>query len=397
MTAYAQRQSYLVRPFDVCFFRDNRAFDLGEWYSEGIFPPLPSTFQGFVRTCILHKKNLIQPNGTIDWAQAGNLIGDDGTFPFNLIGPFIYSSEAQWLFLPPRDAVVRDGKEVYQIQLSDEPMKTDIGNLHYALDSPKSFYLSYADDFITSDSFNDYRRYGKFCPRSPKAVEKENHYGIKLEYRDTIRNRETKKAHDHHFYLTPYHRLHEHAAFYFNLHHNITDLDLAGQSGRLGSESRGAIINTFDKNLSLKLEDGFYNELAQERRLKIILLQPGIFPEDWLPFQKEPSEDNKEVILVKYKDLSLQLLYAQTGHYHKISGLNFKAPTNNGTPSRVEYSLKKMVHGVPAGSVYYFKILEDSLSNEEVAASLKDLDDSKIEHAEYSKMGYNHVVLGKII
>lgn len=392
-------QHYLVKPFDVLFFRNNRAFDFGEWYSEGIFPPLPSTFQGFVRTSILRKMNLFDTAGKINWDEAKEIIGDDKDFPFDLRGPFLFSESDEWFFPAPRDLLLDETNgEARQTRISSKMIQTDIGSFCFSRDSQKSYYLCFDDETVPLRKFNEYRRFGKYCYQPVKPVATEEHFGIKLQYENINNNRKTKKAHDHHFYLTPYKRLSENAAFYFSLQHNIKNLDLNGQHGRLGSEARGAVVESCSQQLHLKLEDSFYRELAEQMQFKLILLQPGIFKTNWLPFERKTDDKNKENIQLTYNGLSLQLIFVQTDQKLKISGMNFKVH-NKESGNDFQYNLKAMLNAVPAGAVYYFKILADHIDKEHIAETLGKLDDSKLQsgNEKYPKMGYNHVVLGKII
>ena len=386
---------YLVAPFDVLFFRNNRAFDFGEWYSEGLFPPLPSTFQGFVRTSILLKNGLIDPNGDLK-SNATSVVGDNKNFPFELQGPYLlFTKSGHHFFITPADIVLGTENNcpiARQIQLSPSAIQTDIGLLNYADEPYKIAYLHYSNIFISMKNFENYRRYGKFIPRETEIVKTEEHFGIRLEPK-------TKTAAEHHFYLTPFKRLMSNVFFYFSIsseNHTKFIGNLAGQYGRLGSEGRGVVIQNSDKELNLRLDDEFYQQLANEKKFKIILLQPGIFPDGWLPFRKVSHSDSQDIIM-EHENIQLKLMYvSMPQNFFKISGMNFRsAKTNKG------YSLKPMVNAVPPGTVYYFEVIncDDTASLMEF---FKKLDGAKIRiqgdpNDIYVKMGYNQVVLGKII
>ncbi|MFQ5751223.1 MAG: type III-B CRISPR module-associated Cmr3 family protein [bacterium] len=377
---------YLADPFDVLYFRNNKAFDFGEWYSEGIFPPLPSTFQGFVRTSMLLRNGWLN-KGHVDWEKAKSIIGDDNDFPFEIIGPYLFASESHCHFLSPRDIILEDSdvKRARQIKLSPSPVKTDLAALYYPQEKEKADYLCYDGGVISTNDLTEYRRFGSFCYHNKSLSQIEEHYGIQLQ--------ENKSVEEHRFYLTPYQRLSQNVSLYFQIRHSEELKDLSNQTGRLGSEGRGAVIQATDHALNLKLDDSFYKDLAKDKKFKLILLQPSIFKENWLPFPK--CENEGDAWVLEYEGLKLKLLYAQTDTSLKISGMNFKDKQSNSN-GETRYGLKPMVNAVPAGSVYYFEILNDSNTND-LHEILRNLDDSKIPCGSYSNMGYNHVVIGKIV
>lgn len=49
----------MIKPMEPFFFRDARPFDKGEGWATGIFPPLPSTIYGAVRTAAISQKSTI--------------------------------------------------------------------------------------------------------------------------------------------------------------------------------------------------------------------------------------------------------------------------------------------------------------------------------------------------
>jgi len=385
---------YLVEPFDVLFFRNNKAFDFGDWYSEGFFPPLPSTFQGFVRTSILLLHKFLT-NGKVKWRRAKNLIGDENEFPLDLRGPFLCATTAaqHFYFVTPRDLIKEKGKNGHcgrQIRLSENPISTDIGDLYFAAEAGKPRFLTFEQSFINSEEFNAYRTKGSFCIDSRDVVLSEEHYGIAL--------KPDKQVEEHHFYVTPYQRLNQNVALYFQLKSNEKIKNLTHQYSRLGSEGRGAVIRDTDHGLSLKMSDSFYLELAREKKFKLIFLQPGILPDDFKLFKVRNGITVMNSVIIA--DSELQVLYAAMDGKLKISGVDYKNksknPSGHKSQNKENYQLKPMMNAIPAGSVFYFQILNNT-NEDKTAEKLKELDDSKIGNSNYSRMGYNHIVLGKII
>lgn len=383
---------YLVHPFDVLFFRKNKPFDFGDWYSEGFFPPLPSTFQGFIRTSILMKHHQLQ-GGRLS-PDAAKLVGDDQQFPLDISGPFLFTvQQKNWYFPTPRDVVVdRNGGTTItggrQIRLSPDSIACDLGSLHYPDEKEKAEYLWYSGAFLSDDQINQYRKQGTFSWNNCNPVyHEEEHYGIQL--------KKNKSIEEHRFYLTPYKRLGKEVAFYFKLESEKSYLDLTGQYSRLGSEGRGAIIEKTDQQLNLTLDDSFYEELAQSKKCKFIFLQPAILPPEFLPFQEAGHAESLSFKPINWNGLQLKPIYATMGERLKIGGISFIRITTNPHNSKTNYGLKPMVNALPAGSVFYFHI-ENADNIQNLAETLQQLDGGKVPFENYHKMGYNQFVLGKI-
>ncbi len=80
---------------------------------------------------------------------------------------------------------------------------------------------------------------------------------------------------------------------------------------------------------------------------KIYLATPAIFNHGWLPLGLRMEEN----LIGTYKELKLKLLTAAVGKYISIGGFDMKKKKS-----------KIMYRAVPAGSVYYFKLLNGDMS-----------------------------------
>lgn len=174
-------RTYIARPYDVLFFRGNKSFDIGVWYSDGIFPPLPSTFQGFVRTALLIKENQIDANGMlIDEKKAKKLVGDDSDLVFDLTGPFVFSNE---LYVPtPRDLIL-DGDNFKIPDLTTTQFMSDLCFNLYALDAgEKPNWANEKLSLINQSGLAEYRHLNSPIAKQKAPVEVEDHVGIQLDY-----------------------------------------------------------------------------------------------------------------------------------------------------------------------------------------------------------------------
>ena len=101
-------QLWLIEPNDPLFFRDSRPFTAGETdFATGIFPPMPSTLYGAVRSWLL----LANP-AAFDRFRKGkhHLLGspcEPGSL--RIAGPFLHHDKWGLLFPAPADIVIRIG------------------------------------------------------------------------------------------------------------------------------------------------------------------------------------------------------------------------------------------------------------------------------------------------
>ena len=96
-----------------------------------------------------------------------------------------------------------------------------------------------------------------------------------------------------------------------------------------------------------------YKPVVKDGKFKLYLASPAIFVKDgWLPGCVENSDN--DMIIIILKEIKLRLLAAAIGKYVAIGGFDMLKKKNgrSGWP-------KKMYRAVPAGSVYYFEVLQD--------------------------------------
>lgn len=138
-----------IEPFDVWMFRDGKPFTAGEQTrATGFFPPLPTTFQGVIRTAGLVRalgastpsrsfadfnraQRQVQgpPDGLVNrWGRGSADFGR-----FSMRGPFItreHDGIHEALLPAPRDLVVRKGPDAREaqkifVQMRARPVATD--------------------------------------------------------------------------------------------------------------------------------------------------------------------------------------------------------------------------------------------------------------------------------
>jgi CRISPR-associated protein Cmr3 len=114
---------------------------------------------------------------------------------------------------------------------------------------------------------------------------------------------------------------------------------------RLGGDSRSARYS-----LSSWAElpvDQIKKKISEDKRFKIVLETPAIFNKGWLP-----AWINRDTMEGGFEGANFRLVSACVGKAIGIGGYNF-----------VKNTPKVMKKAVPAGSVYYFELIDGSIDN----------------------------------
>jgi CRISPR type III-B/RAMP module-associated protein Cmr3 len=389
---------YLAQPYDVLYFRGNKSFYFGEWYSEGVFPPLPTTFQGFVRTKILMDNDLLDSAGyATDRSKVKKLVGDDSTLAFEITGPFLcHRDSGQIYFQTPKDMFRKYAGSHWTVcsVMMDSVQGTlhsdlefDLACLNVPNEKPEKIQ---PPPYVSLEELARYRLQMEL-PMEEKddLLFTEDRVGIGL---DRNKAREKSRAvEDGKFFVTPYCRLNDQIGFYFTV--SGTGKIKFGAL-KLGSESHLAKVQAIatieqdrlERELKRTRED-LVGAIQRTRTFRLILLQPGIFTSGWKPFETNP---NSNPLTAEVLGVRLQLLGACVGDPITISGYSYER--NVGTTKQKEVRLKPAVCAVPAGSVYLFKI-DGSVTMEQIKNLVEALDNKKIEYKPYSQMGFNHTII----
>ncbi|UJS21579.1 MAG: hypothetical protein L3J18_04535 [Candidatus Brocadia sp.] len=382
---------YFVRPYDVLFFRGNKSFHFGEWYTEGVFPPYPSTFQGFVRNKLLADHHLIDPHGSLtDAERAREKIGNDETLGVDITGPYLMDADTgEIYFKTPSDLFRKNDGDRWCYSAFPIKMASLESDCGFDLCCPTipdgKLDDRYPPEFISLSEICRYR----LSLNEMEVAEKglwmpEDRVGITL---DTAKLREhNRTVEETKFYTTPYNRLRDRMGFYC-----ATDKPLAAGALKLGSESHLVYVSGIASDSLLEQKFGqtretLISEMIKTKTFRMALLQHGIFEQGWIPFRQKEEKKN----LFEADGLHLELLFAFTRPPLRVSGYSFEKNTK--TTRQQGISLKPLKNAVPAGAVYLFR-LPAATSDEAIRKFVQDYDNRKLKNTPYSSMGFNHVVL----
>lgn len=303
-----------IDPLDTVIFRDGKPFGMGDdSWTDSLLLPTPTTIYGALRGTYFSQN----PN---DFKKIRE---DDVTKSLIIKGIYLYGDN-ELLYVVPKDCVQRlDSEEIITLnlkknQLTSNPMEynlssnEEIESLNEKILDDITFddYLSGSNEFYGSDLDN--------------FITVESKIGIG-------RDRTKGVTKDGLLYRVQMLR------YEFKIVVEFEGLNL-NSSGlmKLGGEAKGANYKELE---SIELAK---TPTIDGSIFKLYLLTPSIFDKGWIP-----NWIDEKSFIGQYRGVTLKLLTCAIGKSQSIGGFDMK--TNKP---------KEMFKAVPAGSVYYFEILE---------------------------------------
>jgi len=341
-----------IDAIDTLFFRDGKPFgDEDSWANSNFFPS-PSTIYGALRAIYFsqNSKDLNKANTT-----------NDPTKDLTINGIYFYKDKKPF-FIIPQDLVKVENKDNLEIltlvksQYSNTPLES---SFYYKGDNN----IKKVDGFLTSLIMKGYLKLSKDNFRfinSNKIIFEEYKIGI---------GRNNKKvAEDSKLYRIGLNRYEDDKFNKFSLVIDFEGLDI-GKEGllRFGGEGKGAYyqkINSLNKPTIDKVEGNIF---------KLYLLTPAIFKNGWYPDWLDENFKGK------FKDIELELIASAIGKPQYIGGWDI----DKNQP-------KKMFKVIPAGSVYYFRVVK---GEKEMVREVFDYK-SIVSIEDYQKEGFGIAIVG---
>mgnify|MGYP006274487655 CR=1 len=329
-----------ITPLDTVFFRDGKAFTMGEEsQADGLFPPPPSVVRGALRT-----RYFTEHPGDLSEAATEN----DPTREATITGLALRDKDTDTTYFPlPRDLVKRKDAEEDDTTVSVvatspmEPPKGFCGSsavpaplTHPAtVGSPKSAWVSHETLHAylhgTLEEPTDARLQKSLVRTEPKI-------GVMM-------NRQTRGAKEGHLYRVGFRRLADDVAFAVQ----VENLSLA-ESGllKLGGEAKAAHYQ--DVKTDWPAPAPPIEAIENSGTLTLYLATPALFDGGWLPSWIDPEADYTGTL----GGCTLKLYTAAVGKPQVIGGWDMKK--NRPKPMR---------KAVPAGSVYRFTVESGSVQD----------------------------------
>jgi len=329
-----------IKPNDTLFFRTGRPFTMGDdTWADSVFPPYPSTIYGAIRTFFIFEK------GNLKEFKEGKFKDEIGTTSekgsLKIIGPFLYNEDINLIyFKPPLDLVkLKNGEKenrLLPLDLINKPefLYSDEFFSDKILVSKGVEQVDEPDGWLDQITFKDYLegKYDRILIIKDKEIfEKELKIGI-------ARDRKKFTSRERYLYRIPMIRLKKDFGFLIKIQGLNSILPKSGVF-QLGGEGKTVSYEVLGSNPTKEIEDVKLE--PKDNMFKIYLATPAIFKKGWIPdwIDENKLEGEKEGI-------KLKLIACAIGKFLRIGGWDMA----NNKP-------KTMYKAVPAGSVYYFKVL----------------------------------------
>jgi len=348
-----------IDSMDTLFFRDGKPFTMSEeTWADAVFPPYPSVIYGALRSAYFAEH--------IDELEKANQ-DDDPTKGLKIKSMCYGIGNDIYLPLPMDCVKEKDNK--------DKPVKVSILSMrkNESLNSCPTEYLLYdKDGRKVENEPNGLIRISmlkKYLSQSEEhfSIQKLDDYVLPEPKIGIGISKETGTSEESKLYRVDMRRLSNKKNDKVSI---IVDFEGFGlpEKGmmKLGGEGKAVSYEKYSKDLSIDVT------IPTENRFKIYLLTPAIFKKGWLP-----KWIDEKTLVDEYKGLKLKLLTAAIGKPILIGGFNMK-----------ERKPKPMYKAVPAGSVYYFEIIEGDLQKAFEVFNQKAISDF------YHEQGFGIVFVG---
>lgn len=367
----------LIKPVDVLFFRDSKPFSRGsEHFTRSIFPPLPQTLYGALRTkametlgcdymefakgrLILNNNELVEKSGGMGVHEKElGTVYEQGTF--KLKGPFLLKDDTIYMKLP---ADVKKVNEEYLIlspfSLEEIGITSDLDILENYPHIQTQFPVEDVEGYLSLSEFTRYLMGEKI--QKNEAIKSSEIYDYELRTGIGV-NSDTNITGEGLLYTIGFIRLNNGWSFYASAE-NLSALPSAGLI-KFGGDNR---VCEYEKTTEdpFKYYTSKIGEIKKivknKKRFKLVLLTPAEFNEGWMP---GGFNENLEL---NFNGIKIKLITASVGRPENISGWDMA--------QKKAKPLRKLV---PAGSVYYFEIIEGEVEKIFDTLNFKSLSDKNI-------------------
>lgn len=360
---------YSINAVDTFFFRNPTPFDAGvNFHSVSLFPPLPSVYAGALR----HGKKL----------NAREIkIGFNGLMANN-----------RFLFPRPLDTVVLEDKRhvprLELLRLKRSP--TGSSPLTYALaaksNSVQKEMKLRGGGYMDENELQAYlsgKKTNFSCQELASYIHAENHIGIAID-------RKTGRTEDRKWYSIQRIRPKDQKDRHCSLVVEAKGINLNDDMVlKVGGESKVASVKRLDRMFVIS------PVVSAEKIFKLYIATPAIFKHGWLPWWIDP-ETKEGWFAYKKRKIRVRLISAVVGR--PVSAGGFGRVQGDPTPRELRLA-------IPAGSVYFFEILEGTMTDAVKLFHQKCLSDYREnlgfeyrnwDRLRYCDRGFGYSLVGKV-
>jgi len=341
-----------ITPLDTLFFRNAKEYTMGEdTNAASIFPPMPSTFYGAMRTAYFSE----HPD-SFKFVNTPR----DPTKNLKIKGIFLKDKDENILLRIPLDFVLtKNEKEeikTYRLKLTEKPDKFYsnfklsellINPINSKIESFEGTYANIFDFIIKSENII----------KEKDLTVDEFHIGIG---RNKLKTTDDESGLIYKIKMVRPKYLKSFLIDY-------DGLELTKGILKLGGEGKAAYYNEIDFRKDI---EELFKIFELKDYIKVYLMTPAYFKKGWIPSWLNENFEGG------YKNLHLKLITAAIGK-----------PVLAGGYDIAKDEPKMMKKFVPAGSIYYFKVLKGDIEDIKSAFQYKSISE------EFSEQGFGTTIL----
>lgn len=368
-----------IYPLDNLFFRDGLNFDAGDFTRAScIFPPYPPTIYGAIRSLLIFQLGKIYNYGQEEVEKAPCGLGANIETCELEISGYALSKKDKILFPAPINLAVYKKKYRFFKPATDSDLNPVIFEKYF--ESVEASLSSHDTINILKNEIDQTYSFN-LNENLYKSFEK---VGIAID-------KKTGTAEEHKIYTYKSYQLNKDVfiTIFLNLSNNlkkeIEKIEKIGAT-KFGGEMRPALYEIKDNYAFLSNDNinKIKDQIFKNKRFFLWLITPAVLKNGSIPdFIKKDNMEGS--IQLNNKIIKVKLFSWQVGKPVYIGGFDIK--------TRIP---KIMYKAVPAGSIYFFKILEDNFDENDAKEifnhfHLKPLD-SKIPNIK--KQGFGCTLIG---
>ena len=375
-------KTFFVKPIDVIMPRGNRHWGVSSGdFGQITMPPAPSVFAGAFRSFIASSddetyKAIIRGEKPpkANYASVLGSLEEPGTFQIASVNIGIKKEKNyEPLYLLPNDITLFENDNEIDIRYAEPLPITGIIKQNNvlpcvaALKSPSKKPIN--GYFLKESGYKKYINGEKINEQdlinTSSLWKKEMRVGVALD-------NSSRAAKEGQLYTAETISFNDEVGFIVRINGSDEVLSNSGTIS-LGGDQRPANFELINFNFA----ENNLEKIEQDSEFKLILNVPAIFKNGWIPDLVEKEGEN---YVLNYKGCKARLVCASINGYETLSGWNM-----------VKNEPKTAMKTVPAGSVYWFDLIEGSVS------VLKDLAEAGLWNSNPDKQrvveGYNRAYL----
>jgi CRISPR-associated protein Cmr3 len=364
----------LIKPLEPFFFRDARPFDKGEGWATGIFPPLPSTIYGAVRTAAISQKSTIDDYNSDRHIAIREEMGSPGYYGTFAIKSVLLYYGYYCLVPMPLDLLQKKDQKRLGILLPNPRGDKII--------SDRSFTFYQADPDFKTPTNPWLDGYGLASYLSGEPPTRSNTWNPLYEEIKTGIEKDPEKgnAMEHMLYVQKMLRLEDNEGGHYEFSVDMESISSLDERGilKLGHDGR---VFSYEKTTEGNFDflankiNAIKSKIDFAKQFKLLFTSPVLLKNGWLPGGVKDLNDIWET-----GSVAIRIKSAVLGKPMRVGGWDMK----KGGP-------KPMRKAVPPGSVYYCELAKgtvDALFDTLFDKNISDADD------DLARQGFGHTLIG---